>query len=138
MSAVETTSPRAIRARSIARGLSGEDLRGLARAGEKTTEYGSPVYSTRIKNRSAKKTYIVADGVLVGPVSAPSLVSCCRAMARLRAQSRRISSLQEQLERARAGVRQLARAATGALPATPTPPPATASPGRASSRRRPS
>jgi phosphoenolpyruvate carboxykinase (ATP) len=66
MSTVETISPRTIRARSIARGLSGEDLRALARAGERTTEYGSPVYSTRIKNRSAKKTYVVADGVLVG------------------------------------------------------------------------
>lgn len=50
----------------------------------------------------AETEALVADGVLVGPVSAPSLVSCCRAMARLRAQSRRISSLQEQVERARA------------------------------------
>jgi len=61
MSTVATISPRAIRAKSIARDLSGEELRALARSGEKTTEYGSPVYATRIKNRSAKKTYIVAD-----------------------------------------------------------------------------
>src|SRR5215475_8057999 len=66
MSTVETISPRTIRARSIAKDLSGEELRALARSGEKTTEYGSPVYATRIKNRSAKKTYIVADGVSVG------------------------------------------------------------------------
>jgi phosphoenolpyruvate carboxykinase (ATP) len=66
MSSVETISPRTIRARSIAKDLSGEELRALARSGEKTTEYGSPVYATRIKNRSAKKTYIVADGVSVG------------------------------------------------------------------------
>ena len=62
MSTVETLSPRSIRARSIAKDLSGETLRELARAGEKTTEYGSPVYSTRVKNRSAKNTYIVKRG----------------------------------------------------------------------------
>jgi phosphoenolpyruvate carboxykinase (ATP) len=61
MSTVATGSPRAIRARSIAKDLSGEELRALARSGEKTTMYGSPVYSTRIKNRSAKKTYVVRD-----------------------------------------------------------------------------
>jgi len=61
MSTVETISPRTIRARSILKDLSGEELRSLAREGEKTTEYGSPVYATRIKNRSAKKTYVVAD-----------------------------------------------------------------------------
>ena len=66
MSTVETVSPRTIRARSITKDLSGEELRALARSGEKTTEYGSPVYATRIKNRSAKKTYVVADGVKVG------------------------------------------------------------------------
>jgi phosphoenolpyruvate carboxykinase (ATP) len=65
MATVETISPRSIRARSIAKDLSGDELRSLARSGEKTTEYGSPVYSTRIKNRSAKKTYIVGD-VAVG------------------------------------------------------------------------
>jgi phosphoenolpyruvate carboxykinase (ATP) len=66
MSTVSTTSPRTIRARSILKDLSGERLRALARSGEKTTEYGSPVYATRIKNRSAKKTYVVADGLTVG------------------------------------------------------------------------
>lgn len=66
MSTIETISPRSIRARSIAKDLSGEELRSLAHSGEKTTEYGSPVYTTRIKSRSAKKTYIVADSVSVG------------------------------------------------------------------------
>ena len=66
MSSVETLSPRTIRARSIQKDLSGEQLRALAKSGEQTTEYGSPVYATRIKSRSAKKTYIVADGVTVG------------------------------------------------------------------------
>ncbi|HSS45081.1 MAG TPA: phosphoenolpyruvate carboxykinase (ATP) [Thermoanaerobaculia bacterium] len=71
MSTVETISPRAIRAKSISKNLSGEALRALARAGEKTTVYGSPVYSTRVKNRSAKNTYIVADGLEVGVMQQP-------------------------------------------------------------------
>src|SRR6476659_9424066 len=66
MSTVEAVSPRTVRARSIVKDLSGERLRELARSEERTTEYGSPVYSTRIKNRSAKNTYIVSDGVEVG------------------------------------------------------------------------
>ncbi len=66
MSTVEAVSPRTIRARSILKDLSGEELRALARPGEKTTEYGSPVYATRVRNRSAKRTYVVADGVEVG------------------------------------------------------------------------
>src|ERR1700687_3991363 len=69
----ETISPRTIRARSILKDLSGEKLRALARAGETTTEYGSPVYATRVKNRSAKKTYVVADvpiGVMQQPIEA--------------------------------------------------------------------
>lgn len=65
-STIETLSPRVVRARSISKDLSGEELRTLARAGEKTTEYGSPVYFTRVKNRSAKNTYIVADGIEIG------------------------------------------------------------------------
>jgi phosphoenolpyruvate carboxykinase (ATP) len=66
MSTVEVFSPRTVRARTIWKDLSGDRLRELARAGERTTEYGSPVYSTRVKSRSAKNTYIVADGVEVG------------------------------------------------------------------------
>jgi len=70
-STVETTSPRQVRAKRILKDLSGEELRALARAGEKTTEYGSPVYATRVKNRSAKNTFIVADGVAVGTMQQP-------------------------------------------------------------------
>jgi phosphoenolpyruvate carboxykinase (ATP) len=72
MSTVETISPRSVRARSIVKDLSGEELRALARSGEQTTEYGSPVYATRIKNRSAKKTYVVADevGIMQQPIVA--------------------------------------------------------------------
>ena len=71
MSTVEVFSPRTVRARTIWKDLSGEKLRELARSGEKTTEYGSPVYSTRVKSRSAKNTYIVADGVGVGVMQRP-------------------------------------------------------------------
>lgn len=70
-STVETISPRTIRAKTILKDLSGEELRNLARPGEKTTEYGSPVYSTRIKNRSAKNTSIVAEGIAVGVMQQP-------------------------------------------------------------------
>jgi phosphoenolpyruvate carboxykinase (ATP) len=66
MSTVEAVSPRTIRARTILKDLTGEQLRALAQAGERTTEYGSPVYSTRVKSRSAKNTYVVEDGVEVG------------------------------------------------------------------------
>ena len=66
MSTVELFSPRTIRARSILKDLPGQRLRELARSEERTTEYGSPVYQTRVKNRSAKNTYIVADGVEAG------------------------------------------------------------------------
>jgi phosphoenolpyruvate carboxykinase (ATP) len=71
MSTVETISPRTVRARKIRKELSGEELRALARPGETTTEYGSPVYATRVKNRSAKNTYIVSEGVSVGVMQQP-------------------------------------------------------------------
>ena len=70
-STVETISPRQIRAKRILKDLPGEELRALARAGEKTTEYGSPVYTTRVKNRSARNTYIVADGIAIGTMQQP-------------------------------------------------------------------
>ena len=70
MSALEILSPRTIRARSILKDLSGEKLREMARSGEKTTVYGSPVYSTRVKSRSAKNTYVVED-VKVGVMQQP-------------------------------------------------------------------
>jgi phosphoenolpyruvate carboxykinase (ATP) len=71
MSTVETLSPRTIRARTILKDLPGEKLRELAKSGEKTSEYGSPVYFTRVKSRSAKNTYIVADHVQVGVMQQP-------------------------------------------------------------------
>ena len=66
MATVDVVSPRTIRAKRILRDLSREELRELARSGEKTSEYGSPVYSTRVKNRSAKNTYVVASGAPIG------------------------------------------------------------------------
>jgi phosphoenolpyruvate carboxykinase (ATP) len=66
MATVEAISPRTIRATRILKDLTREDLRELARPGEKTSEYGSPVYTTRVKNRSAKNTYVVAKGVPIG------------------------------------------------------------------------
>jgi phosphoenolpyruvate carboxykinase (ATP) len=66
MATVEVISPRTIRAKRILKDLTREDLRELARPGEKTSEYGSPVYTTRVKNRSAKNTYVVANGVPIG------------------------------------------------------------------------
>lgn len=38
-----------------------EELREMARKGEKTTEFGSPCYITRVRNRSAKFTEIITD-----------------------------------------------------------------------------
>jgi ATP-dependent phosphoenolpyruvate carboxykinase len=67
----EVISPRTIRARSILKDLSREELRELARSGEKTSEYGSPVYTTRVKNRSAKNTYVVANGTPIGVMQQP-------------------------------------------------------------------
>ncbi|MGI0147931.1 MAG: phosphoenolpyruvate carboxykinase, partial [Thermoplasmata archaeon] len=66
MATVDVLSPRTIRAKGVLKNLSREELRDLARPGEKTTEYGSPVYSTRVKNRSASKTYVVASGAPIG------------------------------------------------------------------------
>ncbi|MCL6610554.1 MAG: phosphoenolpyruvate carboxykinase (ATP) [Peptococcaceae bacterium] len=41
-------------------------LRELARSEERTTVYGSPGYVSRVRNRSAKFTYIVEDGAPLG------------------------------------------------------------------------
>ncbi len=71
MSTVAAVAPRTIRAKTIAKDLSRGELRELARPGEITTEYGSPVYSTRVKNRSAKNTYVVSEGVAVGRMQQP-------------------------------------------------------------------
>jgi len=82
MSTVETVDPRKIVARKIHRGLSGEELRELARKDETTSAYGSPVYATRIKNRSAKKTYVVGDGLEVGVMQ--QSIDGARAMEQIR------------------------------------------------------
>ena len=71
MATVDVVSPRTIRAKRILKDLTREELRDLARSGEKTSEYGSPVYSTRVKNRSAKNTYVVANRVLIGVMQQP-------------------------------------------------------------------
>ncbi|MDQ5858490.1 MAG: phosphoenolpyruvate carboxykinase (ATP) [Acidobacteriota bacterium] len=67
----EVISPRTIRARRILKDLSREELRDLARPGEKTSEYGSPVYATRVKNRSAKNTHVVANDTPIGVMQQP-------------------------------------------------------------------
>jgi len=66
MSTIETVQPKRIVARKIHRGLSGDELRALARREERTSAYGSPVYATRVKNRSAKNTFVVENGVKLG------------------------------------------------------------------------
>jgi phosphoenolpyruvate carboxykinase (ATP) len=71
MATVDVVSPRTIRAKRILKDLTREELRELARSGEKTSEYGSPVYSTRVKNRSAKNTYVVANRVPIGVMQQP-------------------------------------------------------------------
>jgi phosphoenolpyruvate carboxykinase (ATP) len=71
MATVDVISPRTVRARRILKDLSREELRELATPGERTSEYGSPVYSTRVKNRSAKNTYVVANGVPIGLMQQP-------------------------------------------------------------------
>ena len=71
MATAEILSPRTIRARQILKDLSRDELRELARPEERTSQYGSPVYSTRIKNRSAKNTYVVANGIPIGVMQQP-------------------------------------------------------------------
>lgn len=66
MSTIETVDPKKITARTIRKNLTGEELRELARREETTTAYGSPVYGTRVKSRSAKNTYVVENGVALG------------------------------------------------------------------------
>lgn len=91
MSSVETISPKVVRGRTILKDLSGEELRALARSGETTTEYGSPVYATRIKSRSAKKTYIVADGVSVGVMQ--QSIEPSRAMEKIREVQEKLATM---------------------------------------------
>ena len=71
MATVDVISPRTVRAKRILKDLTREELRELARPGEKTSEYGSPVYATRVKNRSAKNTYVVGNGAPIGVMQQP-------------------------------------------------------------------
>ncbi|HLN93233.1 MAG TPA: phosphoenolpyruvate carboxykinase (ATP) [Thermoanaerobaculia bacterium] len=71
MATAAVLSPRTIRAKRILKDLTREELRELARTDERTSEYGSPVYSTRIKSRSAKNTYVVANGLSIGVMQKP-------------------------------------------------------------------
>lgn len=57
---------RTVEAKRIIDNPSTEGLRQFARHDERTTEYGSASYTSKVRNRSAKKTYIVEDGVTVG------------------------------------------------------------------------
>ena len=66
MSTVETVHPKKLTAKKILRDLSGGELRALAKAEETTSSYGSPIYFTTVKNRSAKNTYVVENSVALG------------------------------------------------------------------------
>ncbi len=66
MSLTAALDPRKISARKIHRDLTGEQLRELARKDEITSAYGSPVYNTRVKNRSARNTYVLRSGLQIG------------------------------------------------------------------------
>jgi len=57
---------RSIEAKRIIKNPSSDALRELALHEETTTEFGSAMYLTKVRNRSAKLTYIVEDGVRVG------------------------------------------------------------------------
>jgi phosphoenolpyruvate carboxykinase (ATP) len=66
MSTVEAVNPRVITARKVHKDLTGEELRRMASTDETTSAYGSPVYSTRVKNRSAKDTFVVEKNLTLG------------------------------------------------------------------------
>lgn len=57
---------RPIEAKVLLKNVSPEELRELARKDEKTTEFGSASYVTKIRNRSAKNTYIIDAGYPIG------------------------------------------------------------------------
>jgi phosphoenolpyruvate carboxykinase (ATP) len=66
MSLTAAVSPRKINARKVHKDLTGDELRDLARKDETTSAYGSPVYNTRVKNRSARNTYVLRSSVEIG------------------------------------------------------------------------
>jgi phosphoenolpyruvate carboxykinase (ATP) len=57
---------KSLTAKQIIKNPTTDDLRNLAREEEITTEYGSAMYVTKIRNRSAKLTFIVEDRIKVG------------------------------------------------------------------------
>ena len=62
---------RRIEARELIVNPSLEELRRLASKEEKTTIYGSASYITKVRNRSAKNTYVVEDGLKLGVFQQP-------------------------------------------------------------------
>jgi phosphoenolpyruvate carboxykinase (ATP) len=66
MSTIETLQPKKVTAWKVHKDLSAGELRELARKDETTSAYGSPVYYTKVKSRSAKHTYVVANGLEIG------------------------------------------------------------------------
>ncbi|MEW6724467.1 MAG: phosphoenolpyruvate carboxykinase (ATP) [Bacillota bacterium] len=48
-----------------------EELRALARSDERTTQYGSASYVSKVRNRSAKNTFVVPNGIALGVSQAP-------------------------------------------------------------------
>ncbi len=58
-----------------------------------------PVVALFPDEGDAANEALVADGLLVGPLTGPLVVSCCRAMARLAVQARRIAELEKAAQR---------------------------------------
>jgi phosphoenolpyruvate carboxykinase (ATP) len=66
---------RAVEAQKIYANPSPEQMREWALPGEITTVFGSANYVTKVRNRSAKMTYIVADGTKLGVMQQPMELS---------------------------------------------------------------
>jgi two-component system cell cycle response regulator len=58
-----------------------------------------PVVALFSDDSDAANEALVADGLLAGPLTGPTVVSCCRAMARLAVQARRIAELEKAAQR---------------------------------------
>lgn len=73
-----------IEGKSIHRDLGSTELRELARKDERTTAYGSASYITRVRNRSARNTYVVGDGISLGVKQQPIAdQEACRLIAQV-------------------------------------------------------
>lgn len=62
-----------------------------------------PAVALFAEGGDAASEALVADGLLVEPLSGPVVVSCCRAMARMAAQARRIADLERSVPRSGGG-----------------------------------